>query len=351
MKLTSLELQLKKQIEKAIPNITPGILLQVHKNNRKMIDIAVGETYPYYDYASVTKIIFTTQALMDAFERGLWGLQTKISDRLSWFPYKEILVTECLNHSSGLKWWQPFYAELDLKLDRQLKWQLLSQKIALLPLEKKTESVYSDVGFMVLGFFLEQIYEKPLLEIWTEIKAKYYFGTSIDFHVNNVSTQKAEYYAPTESCIWRKKIIQGEVHDDNTWALGGVASHAGLFGSINDLGWYALQLRSQVMGLARNGIKAKTAMLFATRSRPQGLGDWGLGFAVKSEKNSLLGSMMSNVTFGHWGFTGTSCWYDPKNDISICMLSNRTLYGREKKDFSTLRPVVHNWVMEALFKA
>lgn len=350
MKLTSLELQIKKNIEAEILNISPGLLLQVHRGGKKQVDIAVGETYPYYDYASLTKIIFTTQALMLSFEQGLWGQQTKISDYLSWFPHKEINVMECLNHSSGLKWWHPFYAELDLSKTRDQKWKALAGLICQLPLEKKVESVYSDIGFLTLGFFLEQIYNKPLLDVWYSIKEQFYAGTSIDFHIDNKPQFKLSYYAPTESCIWRKKIIQGEVHDDNTWALGGLASHAGLFGSINDLGWYALMLRAQFLGLVRSEIKSKTMNLFAARSRPQGLGDWGLGFALKSEKNSLLGEKLSQLTFGHWGFTGTSVWYDPKYDLSVCILSNRTLYGRDKKEFSQLRPKIHNWVVDLLIK-
>ncbi len=348
MKLTSLELQIKKKIEAEITHVAPGLILQVHKSARKQIDIQVGETYPYYDLASLTKIIFTTQAMMKAFDLGLWNLESRISEKLSWFPHPEIKVIECLNHSSGLIWWRPFYSEMDLALSREEKWQILKEKIATLPLEKKPESVYSDVGFLVLGFYLEELFQKDLLSIWQQVKSDFYSAGTFDFHVQNEPKNQIQYYAPTESCLWRKKIIQGEVHDDNTWALGGVAPHAGLFGSIHDLGWYALLLRSQFLGLSRTLIKSKTAQMFATRSRPQGRGDWGLGFAIKSEKNSLLGERLSQVTFGHWGFTGTSVWYDPKNDISVCILSNRTLYGREKKDFSLLRPKIHNWVMESL---
>lgn len=351
MRAHQFETRLKKQIEEVLPGVTPGLVLQVHKAGKKVCDIGVGTFYPYYDLASLTKVIFTTQAFMKAFELGLWNQQSKISDRLDWFPYKEITVLECLNHSSGLIWWHPFYQKIDLNLECSQRWESLKKVISELPLEKKEQSTYSDVNFLVLGFFLENLYQSSLLTIWKKMKDEFFSGTTFDFHPENRSPYKAELYAPTETGLWRNKLIQGEVHDDNTWALGGIAPHAGLFGSIDDVGWYALLIRSQYIGNASQIIKPKTARFFATRSRPLGLGDWGYGFMVKSEHNSLLGDNLSLNTFGHWGFTGTSVWYDPVQDVSICILSNRTLYGREKKDFNLLRPVLHNLVMEGLRRA
>lgn len=348
MRSSSFENRLEKQILEVIPGVTPGLVIQVYKMGRKVADLSVGETATYYDFASVTKVVFTTQALMKAFEEGKWTLSSKISDYLKDFPYQEMTILECLNHSSGLKWWEPFYQILDLDSSLQERWKRVFEIIYRLPLEMKPQSVYSDLGFLVLGRVLSEIYQKPLIEIWNQLKSDFYSGTTMAFHVENKPLFSQKMYAPTENSGWRKKVIQGEVHDDNAWALGGVAPHAGIFGSIDDLSWYGLMLRAQIQGIARNSIRSKTAQLFATKSRPEGQGDWAMGFMMPSQEGSLVGQYFSPQSIGHWGFTGTSIWYDPYQDLTVAILSNRTLLGREKKEFSLLRPQIHNWVVEGL---
>jgi CubicO group peptidase (beta-lactamase class C family) len=348
---SSFERRLEKQFLEVIPGVTPGLMVQVYKMGRKVADITVGETATYYDLASVTKIIFTTQALMKAFDEGKWNLESKVCDFVVGFPHKEMLVKECMNHSSGLQWWEPFYKVLDLKSDLEERWKKLFEVIYGLPLEKKDQSVYSDVGFLVLGRVLCEIYQKSLIEIWNAVKTEFYSGTSLEFHPRNEPRFERKLYAPTENGDWRGKILQGEVNDDNTWALGGVAPHAGLFGSLDDLSWYGQLLRAQLHGIAKNSIRSKTAKVFATRSRPEGEGDWSLGFMMPSKEGSLVGNYFSPESLGHWGFTGTSVWYDPRQDLCVSVLSNRTLFGRERKDFNLLRPRIHNWIVEGLRRA
>ncbi len=348
MKSSSFENRLEKQLLEAIPGVTPGLVMQIYKMGRKVADISVGDTATYYDFASVTKVVFTTQAFMKAFEEGRWNLSSKVSDFILDFPHRDILVQECLNHSSGLQWWEPFYQVLDLDSSLEERWKRLYEIIYRLPLDKKPQSVYSDVGFLILGKVLCEIYQKPLIDIWSQLKQDFYAGTTMGFHPENKFSFAQKMYAPTENTGWRKKVIQGEVNDDNTWALGGVAPHAGLFGSIDDLSWYGLMLRAQIQGIARNSIRSKTAQLFATKSRPDGQGDWALGFMMPSFEGSLVGKYFSPQSIGHWGFTGTSIWYDPYQDLTVAILSNRTLLGREKKEFNLLRPQLHNWVIEGL---
>ncbi|MFN7454441.1 MAG: serine hydrolase domain-containing protein [Pseudobdellovibrionaceae bacterium] len=351
MNLSSFERKLLAQIEPQIVGRTPGLQVQVHQTGRKIADLSVGDTYPYYDLASQTKIIFTVQALMWAFEEGKWDLETKISDKLSWFPFSEIKVIECLNHSSGLQWWAPFYEQLDLQKTRGQKWEDLKTKIAEIPLEKKEKSVYSDLGFLVLGYFLEQIYDLPLIEVWNRTKEQFYPRLSLDFHLDNQPKQPQRFYAPTERNDWRGKTLQGEVHDDNAWALGGVASHAGLFGSIDDVSWYGLFLRSQLKGISKTLIRQKTAQLFTARSLPLGKGDWALGYMMPTPGASTSGTYFSPYSIGHTGFTGTSFWYDPAQDLMVVILANRVLFGRDNHEFASLRPSIHNWVVEGLRRA
>lgn len=344
------EEKLQKKLEAAISGVTPGIQVQVHCRGQKQIDIAVGETYPYYDVASVTKVIFTTIAMMRAFEKGKWNSETKVKDILPWFPSADVRILQCLNHSAGLTWWKPFYEQISPLMSTTDKWEIIRRDLETEPITTPATSVYSDLSFFVLGFLLQEMEQKSLLQIWGDVKADHLTQTTLNFHPENQPVYPVKQYAPTEEGGWRGKRIQGEVNDDNTWALGGVAPHAGLFGSIDDLGWYALLLRSLLHGTARTQIRTKTVLQFASRSRPVGEGDWALGFMMPSAEKSLVGSLFSPHSIGHWGFTGCSVWYDPKADLSVSICSNRTWFGRENKKFNELRPQLHNWIMEGMRK-
>ena len=346
MKFSVLEKNLIKQLEERIRDTTPGVMVRAYQGGRIICDVAVGNTYAYYDFASLTKVIFTTQAMMYAFELGKWNFETKVSEFLPWFEHKETKLTELLTHSSGLAWWLPLYKEINIQLPPEKRREQLREMLQGLKIEKQETAVYSDVGFLVLGFVLEKIFDKPLLDVWKDIKEKFYAGTTLEFHPQNQSTTRVGLFAPTEECPVRRKLIQGEVHDLNCWALGGVSTHAGLFGSVDDAGWYSLHLRSQLMGIARYSIRQKTAQLFAKRALPEGKGDWAMGYMMPTPGAASCGSYFSLESIGHTGFTGTSVWYDPKMDMSVIILSNRVLYGSDNKAFGKLRPEIHNWIVE-----
>lgn len=346
MKFSVLEKNLMRQLEESIRDTTPGVMVRAYQGGKIVCDVAVGNTYAYYDFASLTKVIFTVQGMMYAFELGKWDLTTKVADLLSWFPHKETRVTELLTHSSGLPWWLPIYQEINTNLPPETRREQLRDMMKKMKIEKTDSAVYSDVGFLVLGFVLEALFDRPLLEVWNDIKNRFYQGTTLEFHANNQPTQRQGLYAPTEECSVRKKLVQGEVHDLNCWTLGGVSTHAGLFGSIDDLGWYSLHLRSQLMGIARYSIRQKTAQLFARRALPEGRGDWALGYMMPTAGVASCGTYFSLESIGHTGFTGTSVWYDPRMDMSVVILSNRVLYGSDNKAFAKLRPEIHNWIVE-----
>lgn len=348
MSLSVFEKKLIKQIESELPPAAPGVQVQVHVQGKKVVDLSVGDTFAYYDLASLTKVIFTTQALMKAFEQGLWNLDSKVSQFCPWFPHQQVTIASCLNHSSGLVWWLPFYQKVDLNLSFKERWRQTQGIIGATELDSKEVSVYSDVGFILLGHVLEAMYSTSLIEIWSKMKEEFYSRTTLDFHPNNEPKNPAKFYAPTERCRWRGKTMQGEVHDDNAWVFGGVSTHAGLFGSIDDLGWFAIFLRSQLNGISKTSVRQKTAQLFASRSRLVGHGDWALGYMMPSPGTSSSGQYLSPYSVGHTGFTGTSIWYDPITDTSVSILSNRVFLGREKKEFAALRPKIHNWIIEGM---
>jgi CubicO group peptidase (beta-lactamase class C family) len=144
--------------------------------------------------------------------------------------------------------------------------------------------------------------------------------------------------------------MQGEVHDENTWALGGVAPHSGLFGNMEDLSKWILRLREIYLGKKKSKfISQETAQIFFKRAISQEVGDFALGFMMKSAANSTAGTLLSKETVGHTGFTGTSFWFDTTNDLVVNILSNRVFYGRQKgDDFRKLRSAIHDLVFREL---
>jgi CubicO group peptidase (beta-lactamase class C family) len=351
MRLTTMEKNLSQLIEPELRDVTPGVQVRAFQAGKIVCDIALGQTYAYYDFASLTKIIFTVQAMMVAFDRGLWNLKTHVSEIIPGYRHPT-LVKDLLCHFTGFEAWRPFYKSLDLTKTINEKRKEL--KKALLEIDPKTpvdKSLYSDINFLLLGFIVEELFKENILNVWGEIKDIFYQGTTLEFHVDNQAPHRRALYAPTEECPWRGRLLQGEVHDENTWALGGVSSHAGLFGTIDDLGWYALHLRSQLLGIARYEVKQKTAQLFSKKAVEEGKGEWALGFMMPTPGQASCGHYFDLSSIGHTGFTGTSLWYDPKMDLAVCILSNRLVYGRENNRFKELRPKIHNWLVEGLRKS
>lgn len=356
MKYTTLENRLVENIVENIKDATPGVMVRAYQSGKLIVDVSVGQVFPYYDLASLTKVIFTVQSMMQAYDQGLWSLQDTVKSHLQWFPKEETLVKDLLTHSSGLPWWLPVYKELvtdptqvSNSTSSNKVWEVVQSQIKNAEFSQEQKSVYSDVGFWTLSLLLQKIYQKPLEDIWKQVKQDFYPSTTFEFHKDNKPVFEKNLYAPTEQCPWRERLLQGEVHDQNAWSFGGISTHAGLFGSIDDLGWFSLHLRSQLMGIARYSVKQKTAVLFSKRAVPESVGDWALGYMLPTPGKSSCGVYFGRNSIGHTGFTGTSLWYDQSQDLSISILSNRVLYGSENKKFSqTLRPEIHNWVIDAI---
>ncbi len=355
MRYSSFEKNIIQNISNAIPDVTPGVLVRAYYMGRLICDVSVGSTQPYYDLASLTKIVFTQQAMMSAFDQKLWSLDSKVIDFLPDFFDTEIKVTSLLTHTSGLDWWKPFFTELSGSLKDGWIAQRLRMYTYLNRAENKIQAegvkaVYSDLGFLLLGYTLEKMHQKNILNVWNDLKDKHYSHTSFDFNLNNQLLYPENLYAPTEFCQYRNKTLRGEVHDENTWSMGGISTHAGLFGSIDDVASYGLMVRSQLQGIANYSIKLKTAQLFATRAIPETVGDFSLGYMMPSDISPSCGSQFSKKSIGHTGFTGTSVWYDQNTDFLVTILSNRVYYGRENKAYIQLRPQIHNWLYEAIRK-
>ncbi len=341
--------EVQKKIEQSLPGITEGIKVIAYKDGEAKIRLESGKTYKYYDFASLTKIMFTVSWCMRASENNRLGLTTPVSQILSWYPHTQVTFNQLLNHTAGHRAWTGFYELLNRDPDRKKKSfsALMTPLLMQESLESPGKSIYSDIDFLILGCAMEEISGQSLLTLWKELNAELNLKET-GFNPNNDPRFSRAEYAPTERCLWRNKVIQGEVHDDNTWSLGGVSSHAGLFGTMEDLASYGLKLRRVIRGEV-DFVKPETLKYFTQASTPAG--DWGLGFMKPSRPKSSSGHKFSLGSFGHTGFTGTSLWYDPETDLMVAILSNRTFPDRNNFRFrDELRPAIHDWIYEALCK-
>ena len=346
MNLSTSENLLAQRLAAAIEGVTPGVVLRAFRRGELMCDCRAGTTHDFYDLASLTKVVFAQQALMQAFDHGLWTVDSRVADFLPDFPHGQIRLVNLMTHTSGMTWWKPFYESLARGGSREQKRRWLYDALARDEVAPTGKAVYSDLGFMLLGFLLERVHGQDLLSVWNGLRERSYAGSALAFSVDNIPPQAHERYAPTEDCPWRGKRLRGEVHDDNTWALGGVSTHAGLFGSIDDLTGFGQMLRAQVLGLPGSGVRPATAQWFSQRAVDVEDGDWAIGFMLPSANGASCGRHFSASSIGHTGFTGTSIWFDPQNDLLVLTLSNRVALGRENRSFIELRPQLHDWVCE-----
>jgi CubicO group peptidase (beta-lactamase class C family) len=153
--------------------------------------------------------------------------------------------------------------------------------------------------------------------------------------------------APTAECPWRERILCGEVHDDNAWAMGGVAGHAGLFSTARDVHAFATEMIDCYHG--RGGLVSQdTVRKFWTLDNSIEGSSWALGWDTPSPEHSSSGRYFSRNSVGHLGFTGCSLWIDPDRELDVVLLSNRVHPNPENNLIREFRPLIHDLVMETL---
>lgn len=344
--MNKIENKLSERLTAEMKGVVEGVVIKACQAGNTVVDLEVGKIYDYYDLASLTKVIFSTSALMYAYSRNQFDVNAPVSQWLSWWPHRQITLAQILSHTSKLRPWQPFYQKLDTTQPRSLRFKELKELLRQEFPSDQGRAVYSDLNFLLVGFVLEEMYELSLEEIWAELKEQTGLDT-IHFNPDNVPTFARELYGPTEVCEWRNKIIQGEVHDDNAWALGGVAPHAGLFGTIDDVCRWGCDLLA-ILRNEKRWLPEIVLRKFVSRHTPEEIGDWALGFMLPTPGRASCGRLFSEKSFGHTGFTGTSVWMDPTRDLCVAILSNRTHPDRKNDRFVQLRPKIHDWIMEEL---
>jgi CubicO group peptidase (beta-lactamase class C family) len=298
-------------------------------------------TATIFDVASVTKVVATTSMAMILYERGLLDLDLPVVAVVAEFAGEDprrdaVTLRMLLAHSSGL----PAYEKLFQRA--QTRDQLLSAAFATpLAADPAAGAAYSDIGFIILGVALERIAEESL----NHFCQREVFGPLAMTHTafNPPETWKASIPPTSNDQTFRRRVIQGEVQDENASVLGGVAAHAGLFATAGDLANFAHAMLSGGQPI----LHPETLALF-TRREPSPAGtSRALGWDTPSSP-SQSGKYFSAASFGHLGYTGTSLWIDPERQLSITLLTNRTWPDCSNQAIKQWRPKFHDAVVESL---
>lgn len=328
----------------------PGAYAVVGSSNEIYASMGVGRldwaTSPVpdentmWDMASLSKVIGTTTAAMQLWEQGRLNLDAPVQKYIPEFTGKNkelVTVRNLLTHSSGLPAWRPLYKEA--RTPEEATELVFTTPLDTLP---NVRMVYSDLGIITLGKIIERISGESL-------------DGYLSLHVFGPLGMKSTMYrppawmrqriAPTERDPWRGRLVYGEVHDENSYALGGVAGHAGLFSTGHDLAIFAqMYLSGGVHDSVR--IVSETTVKTFTQVQDSALSNRALGWEIPSGTNSA-GHLLSKHAFGHTGFTGTSIWMDPERDIFVILLTNRVDPSRESRGIYAVRPALADAVAEA----
>ncbi len=343
-------------INKAIEDEAfPGAVVLIWKDGKTIYEKAYGnytydksspivQTNTIFDLASVTKVVATTTAAMICCDRKLFSLDDKVIKYIPEFEVngkENITIKNLLLHNSGLPAWKKFYG-------RGLKYDDVINEIYSSEIEYKTgeKTVYSDLGIITLGKIIEKVTGKSLDVFCSDEIFKPLKMNSIFYNPND-SLKKL--CAPTEiDDYWRNKTLQGEVHDETSAMLNGVAGHAGLFSTAEDIA----KLMSVLMNKGKYNdvqfIKPSTIELFTKRNSEGSTR--ALGWDTKSDPGSSAGKYFSKNSFGHTGYTGTSIWADPERNLFVVFLTNRVYPTRENTKIQKVRPQLHNAVIKSIEK-
>jgi CubicO group peptidase (beta-lactamase class C family) len=349
--LDSLSIYLNKAIS---DSAFPGCAISIGHRGKLILEQSFGhytydihsskvEVNSIFDLASLTKVVATTTTAMILYDQGRLNLDQKVIEIVPEFTggeKDEVTIRHILTHTSGLPGWVRFYLDLEGK-------ERIVQEICDTELinEPGTTYVYSDLGMILVQKILETIAQKPLDQLVRD-----YVTTPLNMNRTfyNPDSGLIKQIVPTEISEWHQKLVHGFVHDENTYVMGGVSGHAGLFSTVQDLSIFCQMYLNNGFYDNKRIIKAETINLFTSRQDIVEGSTRALGWDTRSEEHSMAGEYMSMSAFGHSGFTGTTVWIDPENQVFIVFLSNRVYPTRENRKISGVRPIVHNYVMKSI---
>ena len=347
-------------LEQAVADrVTPGAVALVARRGRIVLHEAVGQlTYDepagataldtIYDLASLTKVVATTTLVKMLVERGWLDLDHPVERYIEGFSgggRERVEVRDLLAHSSGVLWWTDLYLRHAGASPGEAKDAALAEILELeLTDPPRTKTTYSDLGILLLGEIIERVSGRSLGDLADE----WIFGPlGMTRTFYRPPLELRSVIAPTELDPWRSRVVVGEVHDENAFALGGVAPHAGLFATAADLGKFAQMLLNGGYYDGRRLLNGSTIASFTQRAELIEGSSRAYGWDTPSGRSSA-GRFFSAKSFGHTGFTGTSLWIDPERDLLVVLLTNRVHPTRENRKIRELRPAFHDAVVQAI---
>ncbi len=304
-----------------------------------------------FDLASLTKPFATALALMKLIDAEKLHLDAPLKKLLPEFlppPFRNLTPRMLLCHSAGLQSWAPFYREQSkpscAEIKKSVRKRILHAPAAYLP---GNGVLYSDLGFMLLEGIIEEIAGKTLPCF---LKEHFYNPLGMKktgfFKARPLAGDDAAAFAPTEYCSFRKRLLQGEVHDENASFLGGYSGHAGMFSRVSDLFSLTEMLLGHYYGERKDFLKPETVRCFFSRQNLVSGSTWALGWDTPSPTRSSAGDFFSKESIGHLGFTGTSVWIDLRRRITVILLTNRVHPTRRNLKIRAFRPAFHNLIMQ-----
>lgn len=297
-----------------------------------------------YDLASLSKL-FTATALLQLLEQGELRLDDPVSRFLPAFggDKADLRLRHLLTHTSGLAAHQPYFRSVRNASE-------MLQAIAQDPLAYRPGSqvVYSCLGFITLANVLRVVASQPL-DVFLQQELLQPLGLEQTGY-GPVDLPRSQ-IAPTEYCAWRERLVWGEVHDENAHAQGGVSGNAGLFSTGPDLVRFAQMMLRHGSGERGRRILSPATVRLTTQNHTPGLQEnRGLGWQLRSSEYPWCGDLAAENSCGHTGFTGTSLWISPDDDLFIILLTNRVHPTRDNTQHIRFRPLLHNLLIAALTK-
>lgn len=366
---------IQSALDRAVSDgVFPGAVLAVRCGDRPVARFHAGRlsTVPpgplvrpstFYDLASLTKPLATVTALVLLMQKGRCRLDDCVADHLSECAEAFIgsaTIRQLLTHSSGLPGWRGFYERLSpdgtlpssAKAREQAKQAMLRLICSETPIyERGTRSLYSDLGFILLGLIVERSSRQSMSDYFFDHIVRPLGEPRIGFILPERHRAASVFIggnvddvASTEVDRWRGRLLCGEVHDQNAAALGGEAGHAGLFGTADAVlaisGEWLRAYRGQAAILDQTMVQE-----FTRRQRPEGSSSWALGWDTPSAPSSA-GRYFAARSFGHLGYTGTSLWIDPLHELEVVLLSNRVHPSSRNEAIREFRPAIHDLVYQ-----
>ncbi|MDO9263342.1 MAG: serine hydrolase [Desulfosalsimonadaceae bacterium] len=340
-------------------NIFPGGVLMVSRAGRILFHEAYGQANIYtgrkislntvFDLASLTKPLASALAVMMLIQENRLDADQTLGFILPGFkttPKAKIRIRHLLNHTSGLPDYRPYYQSLRL-LPYPFRKHALREYLTREPLVSSIgeKTRYSDIGFMVLEWVVELVSGSRLDRY---VQKNIYEPLAITdlFFVDLEQPIPDKSYAATEACPWRRLVLNGMVHDDNAYTMGGISGHAGLFGTSRAVHQLLTELLNSYTGMVSPVFQGSLVKLFL---KPGSDSERALGFDVPSQENSSSGDLFEKAaTVGHLGFTGTSFWMDINRAIVVILLTNRVHTSRMNEQIKAFRPRLHNAVMKCI---